>query len=202
MRSGGAPHWAMESPQRSPDAEPPNRATCLFACCAALNSCNLGFDIGVTSDVGPSLAADASLGLSSAQLAAFFGALNLCAMVGALGSAAVADAIGRRRAFAVAALLFIAGVATLALARGFGTLMLGRALVGVGVGFGQAQDPIYIAEIAPPAHRGRLVTWCEIGTNVGILFGFACGAALISTLPTGLGWRGERLQVAAAQFAA
>ena len=71
-------------------------------------------------------------------------------MAGALGSAAVADAIGRRRAFAVAGLLFLAGAAR----RARRHAML-PAAVGVGVGFGQAQDPIYIAEIAPPAHRGR-----------------------------------------------
>jgi len=28
-------------------------------------------------------------------------------------------------------------------------------------------DPVYIAEVSPAAHRGGLVTWSEIATNVG-----------------------------------
>ena len=34
---------------------------------------------------------------------------------------------------------------------------------------------MYIAEISPAAHRGRLVTWSEIALNVGIVFGFLSG---------------------------
>ena len=36
-------------------------------------------------------------------------------------------------------------------------------------------DPLYISEISPAAHRGRLVTWSEIAINVGIVLGFFTG---------------------------
>ena len=55
--------------------------------------------------------------------------------------------------------------------------MGGRTIVGLGVGFGLAVDPLYIAEISPAKYRGRLVTWSEIATNVGILLGFIMGFA-------------------------
>jgi len=61
-------------------------------------------------------------------------------------------------------------------------------LGGIGVGFGLALDPVYISEISPAAHRGRLVTWSEIGTNVGIIFGFASGL-VFSSLSSNEAWR-------------
>jgi Sugar (and other) transporter len=36
-------------------------------------------------------------------------------------------------------------------------------------------DPVYISEISPAKHRGELVTWSEIGINVGIVLGFVMG---------------------------
>ena len=39
-------------------------------------------------------------------------------------------------------------------------------------------DPVYISEISPAKHRGELVTWSEIGINVGIVLGFSMGIVL------------------------
>jgi MFS family permease len=72
---------------------------------------------------------------------------------------------------------FIFGTIIQSMAKGYGGLMLGRSFVGYGVGFGLAVDPVYIGEISQAAHRGRLVTWSEIATNVGILLGFVSGLA-------------------------
>ena len=160
--------------------------TYLFAACAALNSCNLGFDIGVSSAVG--LEVQDNLGLTDGQAELFMGWINLCAIVGSLAASFLSDWMGRRRAFAVAAIGFEIGVLVMATARTYDVLMLGRSLVGLGVGFGLAVDPVYIAEIAPPGQRGRLVTWSEIATNIGINLGFICGAAF-SGVDRSVGWR-------------
>jgi Sugar (and other) transporter len=47
---------------------------------------------------------------------------------------------------------------------------------------------VYISEISPAKHRGELVTWSEIGINVGIVLGFINGLVL-SGLDDGLEWR-------------
>jgi MFS family permease len=94
---------------------------------------------------------------------------------GALIAQSVTDVYGRRRTFIVAALGFIAGVLFMALAKVYATLMFGRFLVGIGVGIGLAIDPLYIAEISPARHRGKLVTYAEIALNVGIVLGFSTG---------------------------
>jgi hypothetical protein len=139
------------------------RATKLYAFCAALNSCNLGYDIGVNTGAGK-LVQD-SLGLTDLQLEIFMGSLNLFAMVGALSSNWISDKLGRRWAFRIAAFGFIFGTVIQSGAGGYGSLLFGRAFVGLGVGFGLAVDPVYISEISQAAHRGQLVTWSEIAVS-------------------------------------
>lgn len=56
------------------------------------------------------------------------------------------------------------------------------------LGFGLAIDPLYISEISPAAHRGRLVTWSEIALNVGIVLGFFSGI-LFYNLDDNVEWR-------------
>ena len=162
------------------------RSTKIFALCAALNSCNLGYDIGVNTGAGMLL--QDSLGLSDLQLEIFMGSLNLFAMVGALSSNWISDKLGRRWAFRIAAIGFIFGTVIQSGAGGYASLMLGRAFVGLGVGFGLAVDPVYISEISQAAHRGYLVTWSEIATNVGILLGFISGL-VFSGVDEGVAWR-------------
>jgi MFS family permease len=167
---------------------PVSKSTKIFAICAALNSCNLGFDIGVNTSAGQLLQDANSLGLSNTQLEIFNGSLNFFAALGAIAASAISDRYGRRRGFIVAAIGFIIGVLLMAFAQTYSFLMFGRVFVGLGVGFGLAIDPIYIAEISPAKHRGRLVTWSEIATNVGILIGFASGLVFNKVQPDSA-WR-------------
>jgi hypothetical protein len=115
------------------------RATKLYAFCAALNSCNLGYDIGVNTGAG--MLVQSSLALTDVQLEVFMGSLNLFAMVGALSSHWISDRLGRRWSFRIAAIVFIFGTVIQSGAGGYSSLMFGRAFVGLGVGFGLAVDP-------------------------------------------------------------
>jgi len=168
-------------------ALPITRSTVIFSLCAALNSANLGYDVGVSSVAGP-LLQDSDMALSDVQLELFIGSLNLFAMVGAFFASTISDKFGRRRSFIVAAVGFVIGVLIMATAPNYGMLMFGRVFVGLGVGFGLAIDPLYISEIAPAPHRGRLVTWSEIAINVGIVFGFSTGLFFTNVDPD-VAWR-------------
>jgi len=162
------------------------RSTYIFVMCAALNSCNLGYDIGVNTGAGKLL--EESLGLSKYELEIFMGSLNLFAATGAICASTISDRFGRRGAFLVAAIGFIFGTLVQCFATSYATLMLGRVFVGLGVGFGLAIDPIYISEVSPAEHRGRLVTWSEIATNVGIVFGFSSGL-IFYDVDANVAWR-------------
>jgi MFS family permease len=152
------------------------RATYTFVFCAAVNSCNLGYDVGVNTNAGPKIRQD--FHLTDVQLELFLGSINFWSMFGALLAQHISDTHGRRRTFVMAALGFILGVAIMSMAPSYEILMFGRFFVGMGVGVGLAIDPLYIAEVSPASRRGELVCWSEIALNVGIVLGFASGIVL------------------------
>jgi SP family galactose:H+ symporter-like MFS transporter len=165
----------------SPDASSTNERPTSFvyyaAAFAALNSANLGYDIGINASIGYRLQAEGGgVELSDVQLEAFMGVFSAFAIPGALFSYVLSDGIGRRRSFGVAAVVFIVGILVTISSSSLGVMLIGRAVMGLGVGFGSAMDPLYISELSPPQFRGQLVTWTETATNVGILLGFAAGA--------------------------
>ena len=80
-------------------------AVYLYTFCAALNSVNLGYDIGVNTNAGPLL--KDRFGLSDLKLELFYGSLNLFAMVGALAVHFFSDRYGRRYAFIVRVRVFV-----------------------------------------------------------------------------------------------
>jgi MFS family permease len=164
----------------SKNKPPISKWTKIYAFCAALNSVNLGYDIGVSTNAGP-LIMD-HFNLSDLQLELFLGSINFWSIFGALLSPALTDRCGRRLTFATAAVGFITGVSIMATSHSFEQLLVGRFFVGLGVGVGEAIDPMYIAEIAPPHCRGELVSWAEAGVAVGVVLGFA--SSLL-----GVGWR-------------
>ena len=127
--------------------------------------------MGVSTNAGPLIAQD--FALTTEQLEWFLGSLNFWSIAGALVSPFVSDQYGRRTTLRTAALGFLIGVTICASAPNFATLMVGRMIVGVGVGVGEAIDPMYIAEIAPAHVRGELVSWAEAGVAVGVVLGFA-----------------------------
>jgi len=166
---------------------PVTYSTIIFSLCAALNSCNLGFDIGVSTVVGP-LLQDGEFALSNFQTEIFMGSINFFAMIGAIFASDISDRFGRRCSFVVAALTFIFGIIIMVSAPNYTALIFGRVFVGIGVGFGLAIDPLYISEIAPASHRGRLVTWSEIAVNIGIVLGFSSGLFFFN-IENDVAWR-------------
>lgn len=58
---------------------------------------------------------------------------------------------------------------------------MARTIVGLGIGIGFVVFATYIAEIAPPSLRGRLILCQEIAQCVGAFF--LCGTVLILMSP-------------------
>jgi MFS family permease len=83
--------------------------------------------------------------------------------------------LGRKRGLQASALLFTFGAGVMLAAngdRGLWPIYFGRVVAGMGVGAASNLTPIYVAEIAPPAIRGRLVGVYELGWQIGGLVGF------------------------------
>ena len=158
----------------------------LLAAFASLNSCNLGFDLGVTA--GAILGMQADLGLTDDQVELFVGMVDLSGTIGAACSFLISDYLGRRRAFTVCASVYICGIFVQINASSFIVLLLGRVIVGLSVGLALSLDPMYIAEIAPAEYRGTFVTWSELALNIGIVLGLGADYMFASLSPS-TGWR-------------
>ena len=132
-----------------------------------------------------------------------------CALLGCIIGAAVggpiANRFGRKVGLMIAAILFLTGSLGSAVPE-FGLAPVGgmgaaalepfivyRILGGIGVGLASMLAPMYIAEIAPPAERGRLVTLQQIAIVVGITLVYFVNWAIASqgdeTWGLSVGWR-------------
>ena len=90
-------------------------------------------------------------------------------MVGAPLSGVLSDRIGRKRSLIFAAILFLLSAAGTALAKDVTGFVLFRLLGGVGIGLAGTLSPMYIAEVSPPARRGRMVAINQLAIVIGIL---------------------------------
>ena len=143
---------------------------------AALGAFLFGWHVSVVNTALAPLSAELGLHSVTTQ-GAVVSTVLATACVGSFAGGPLADAAGRRGALRAAALPLLAGALACAAAQGAASLLLGRALCGVGLGIASAVVPLYIAEIAPPQHRGVLGSVNQLSICIGIL------AALVAGLP-------------------
>ncbi|MEU8958246.1 sugar porter family MFS transporter [Streptomyces sp. NPDC048518] len=94
-------------------------------------------------------------------------ALLGCA-VGAAVAGRIADRIGRIRCMQIAAVLFAASAIGSSLPFAAWDLTVWRLIGGIGIGMASVIGPAYIAEVAPPAYRGRLASFQQAAIVIGI----------------------------------
>jgi sugar porter (SP) family MFS transporter len=92
--------------------------------------------------------------------------------VGAMISGTLADKYGRRFMLIVCAILFAVSGIGAGLSHQLYLFILFRLVGGLGVGAAAMVSPMYIAEIAPAAWRGRLVAFYQLAIVVGILLAY------------------------------
>ncbi|CAE7400509.1 PLT2 [Symbiodinium natans] len=158
----------------------------MIAATASLNSIDYGFDIGVSS--GVALYLREGFDLRDVQVGWFFSIVPITAGLGAMVAHWLSDRFGRRGNFLATQFVGIAGVTLCALSVSYEMILVGRCLVGISMGIGMSIDPMYISETAPAEHRGKLTTWAEISTNMGIVLGFFVNW-LFEDLPENVNWR-------------
>lgn len=138
---------------------------------AALGGFLFGFDTAVISGAVDSLQTVFELnawGKGFAVASALIGTV-----IGSILVGKPADAFGRRSVmFVLAALYFVSAVGS-AMAPDVITFIAFRLIGGLAVGGASVVAPMYIAEIAPPASRGRLVALVQFNIVFGILVAFA-----------------------------
>lgn len=95
------------------------------------------------------------------------------ALIGCIIGVAIAgmlsDAFGRKKVLLLAAILFTISAIGSALPATLTQFVFFRMLGGLGVGAASMVSPLFIAEISPPAIRGRLVSWNQFAIVLGML---------------------------------
>lgn len=104
---------------------------------------------------------------------ALSGWANSCALLGCLLGSLVtgglSDRFGRKKLLGAAALLFAVSSVLTGWAPTFVWFVVWRMLGGVAIGMASNLSPMYIAEVAPAAMRGRLVAMNQLTIVIGIL---------------------------------
>lgn len=104
-------------------------------------------------------------------------------------SSLLADSLGRKRIILYADVLFVLGATLQALSHTVVTMVVGRSIVGAAVGAASFVTPLYIAELAPAAHRGRLVTMNILFVTLGQVVAYIIGWAFTEYGSKETGWR-------------
>ncbi|PHH73565.1 hypothetical protein CDD80_3729 [Ophiocordyceps camponoti-rufipedis] len=126
--------------------------------------------------------------LTSMDKSIITSAVALFALVASPLSSILADRLGRKRVILYADVLFIAGALVQALCSTVPLMVAGRCIVGAGVGAASFVVPLYIAEVAPASHRGKLVTTNVLFITLGQMVAYIVGW-LLSTYAEDTGWR-------------
>ena len=106
--------------------------------------------------------------IGSAGLAQVIAIALIGCAIGAATAGRIADRIGRIRCMQIAAVLFTISAVGSALPFALWDLAFWRIVGGFAIGMASVIGPAYIAEVAPPAYRGRLGSFQQAAIVVGI----------------------------------
>lgn len=88
------------------------------------------------------------------------------------------DKYGRKRTLTFIGLLYVLSALGCAFAHNVWLFMAARFIGGLGIGISTVVAPLYISEIAPPSHRGRLAGMFQFNIVFGIVIAFLSNAIL------------------------
>jgi SP family galactose:H+ symporter-like MFS transporter len=148
----------------------------IMAAIASLGGLLFGYDTGVISGALPFIKKDFTLSPQMQGVAT--SAVLVGATLGAAFAGSISDRFGRKRVILVVALLFVAGALGSAFAPSLAVLLLARAIVGIAIGVASMITPLYLAEIAPKAQRGAIVSLNQFCITFGILVSYLVDYAL------------------------
>ncbi|MEQ8651596.1 MAG: sugar porter family MFS transporter [Kiloniellales bacterium] len=143
-----------------------------------------GFNFAITAATLVLIAKDWSLG--PFEQGALASSLVLGLAVGSFLAGSLSDRFGRRYVLMSTAVLFVAGAFGSALAPSLAWLLVARALVGLAIGITSPTTGIYVAEIAPTAIRGRLLSFEAVTYGLGAILAYCVGLVFEAVAD---GWR-------------
>ena len=162
------------------------RSLILWSATSALAGFLFGFDTVVIS--GAEQKIQALWGLSASMHGIAIASALYGTVFGALLGAWPTDKIGRRATLILIGALYLLGALWSGLATDVYSFIAARVIGGFGIGVSTVVAPLYISEIAPPEHRGRLAGMFQFNIVFGILVAFLSNALLSGVGPSAWRW--------------
>ena len=153
----------------------------------ALGGLLFGFDTAVIS--GTTSALTQVYHLTPALLGITVSSALAGTVIGAMSAGIPGQKYGRRDSLRVMAIFYVLSAIGCAFAWSWPALIFFRFIGGLGIGGSSVLGPMYIAEIAPPDWRGRLVGFFQVNIVVGILLAYVSNAIIGSRHLGALEWR-------------
>lgn len=150
-------------------------AAVVVALVSAVSGMLYGYDTGIISGALLQITEDFAIDEGWKQVIA--ASILLGAVIGALTCSRLSERRGRKGTLVMLAVVFVVGSLWCALAPNPVLLSLGRLVLGFAVGGATQTAPMYVAELAPPKYRGRLVLCFQIAIGVGIVIATIVGAS-------------------------
>ena len=129
-----------------------------------------GFDTAVIS--GTTALLRAQFHLSASALGWTVSAALWGTVVGSIVSGRCAQRWGNRTLLRVLAMFYVLSAIACAVSVSWGWLVGARVLGGLAVGGSSVVGPVYVAELAPPRWRGRMVGMFQVNIVIGILIAY------------------------------
>jgi sugar porter (SP) family MFS transporter len=165
---------------------PSTRYTIRVALTVALGGFLMGFDASVISGVVGFI--EPEFALTKIELGWAVASLTQTSTIAMMLAGPLSDRLGRRPVLKIAAVLFSVSAVASAIAPDYTTLVAARMLGGFGVGAALIIAPMYIAEIAPPEMRGRMVSFNQLNIVIGISAAYFSNYLILSLGNSDLAW--------------
>lgn len=164
-----------------------SRAYTYFVCLVgAFGGLLFGYDWVVIGGAKPFYEAYFGIGDSASDQGLAMTIALIGCMVGAMTVGWLADRIGRKKLLSISAVIFLASAFATGAVHSFGEFLVARFFGGVGIGLASGLSPMYIAEIAPPAIRGRMVSLNQMMIVIGILAAQIVNWLIARPMPAGI----------------
>lgn len=173
------------------DISPGSRPLLMVALVAVFGGFLFGYDTAVINGANQYL--KAHFGLNSAQEGIAGASAILGCIPGAMFAGFLSDRFGRRKVLFLCAILYAISGLLSAIPRTFTEFLVARFISGLGIGASSMICPVYIAEMAPKAWRGRFGSMFQLGIVTGIFLTLFINARIQGlgneTWNTTTGWR-------------
>ena len=150
-----------------------------WAIVSALAGFLFGFDTVVIS--GAEKTIQAIWGLSAGMHGVAMGAALYGTVLGSLAGGWPTERLGRRTTLILIGVLYVLSAVGCAYSWNVWSFIAARFVGGIGIGVSTVAAPLYISEIAPPAHRGRLAGMFQFNIVFGIVVAFVSNRLLSGT---------------------